>query len=161
MENIGSRSTMSDVIYNAEGKNGQRVVTAGRLHWEIITVCFYGKAVLLLPNYILFHVFSYCHMYVCIYFMGKGIIMRHLYGFSNLLVYTKDTKMREVTTEELFGFQFFSSCFVKTVMQHLQSSSAQNNKAYLDIKSHIFKRNSVVKLRSVIFNPVQRKSHKV
>lgn len=39
-----------------EVKNGQRVVTSGRLNWEIIPVCFHGKAALLLSNFILPHV---------------------------------------------------------------------------------------------------------
>lgn len=101
-------------------------MTAGRLHWEIIIICFHRKAALLLSNDILFHVLSYLHMYFCIYFMRKGILLWNLFGFSNLLIYTKDTKMREVTNEEFLA-QFFSSCFVKTVMQHPQNSSPQKS----------------------------------
>lgn len=58
--------------------------------------------------------------------MRKGILLWNLFGFSNLLIYTKDTKMREVTNEEFLA-QFFSSCFVKTVMQHPQNSSPQKS----------------------------------
>lgn len=67
------------------------MVTTGRLHWEIITVCFHRKDAVLLSNYILFHVLSYLHIYFYIYFMGKGILLRNLFGFLIYLSIQRDS----------------------------------------------------------------------
>lgn len=69
--------------------------------------------------------------------------------------------MREVTNGEISGFQHFSACFVKTVMEHLQNNSPHTNKAFLDVKFHMFGRNVEVKLSSLITKPAQRKSNMV
>lgn len=47
--------------------------------------------------------------------------------------------MREVTNGEISGFQHFSACFVKTVMEHLQNNSPHTNNAFLDVKFHVWK----------------------